>query len=68
MLKAAKYLLASQPNVIDYGSTSRTSWLLFLVSAILFFCAVAFRNLLEDGKSYRNESAEQVLARWGRAK
>jgi hypothetical protein len=64
MLKVAKYLLADKPNVIDVNGTNTTSWFLFLISVILFYCAVAFRNLLDDGRSYRNKPAESVLADW----
>lgn len=68
MLKVAKYLLASQPHVIDQQGAAGTSWLLFIFSTMIFFCAVAYRNLLEDGRSYRNEPAHHILSDWSNAK
>lgn len=68
MLRVAKYLLVSMPGVIDIDGTAFTSWLLFSVAVILFYCAVAYRNLLEDGRSYRNEPAEEILDDWDQNK
>jgi hypothetical protein len=68
MLKVAKYLLSARPTIIDHDGTALTSWLLFLVSAVLFFCAVAYRNMLDDGRSYRNQPAETILDDWDQNK
>jgi hypothetical protein len=68
MLKVAKHLLANRPEVIDQQGAAGTSWLLFIFATVIFFCAVAYRNLLEDGRSYRNVSAQDILSDWGGAK
>lgn len=68
MIKTAKYLLSDRPEIINQNGTALTSWLLFLFSIIMFFCAVAFRNLLDDGRSYRNEPANEVIDKWDEQK
>lgn len=66
MLRIARYLLQDHAEIIDYCTSSLTSWVLFILSALLFYCAVAYRNLLDDPRSYRNKPSEDVLHDWGR--
>ena len=64
IIKVAGHLVETQHGIIDERGSWITSWLLFGISAILFFCSVAYRNLLDDRRSYRTQPTREILASW----
>lgn len=53
---------------VSHVGAAKLSWILFVVSSVLFYCAVAYRNLLDDNRSYKLPSQRDLLADWEQAK
>lgn len=54
-------------DVSELGS-AKLSWVLFIISSILFYCAVAYRNLLDDSRSYKLPPQRDLMADWNQIK
>lgn len=68
VLKTFDKLPPQAVEVIDLEGAARMSWLLFGVSSLLFYCAVAYRNLLDDSNSFKGPREKDVLDAWREAK
>ena len=69
IIKLQKYMIISVNSMetrdfIDTAGIEQTSWFLFLLSTLLFFCSVSFRNFLEDNPGFRNDSEDALLRDW----
>lgn len=53
---------------LDLGGVRILSWALFVVSTVLFYCATAYRNLIDTAGGYRAEPADDILNEWKASK
>jgi hypothetical protein len=61
--------LPPQDNVVlSLSGLSHLSWGLFVVSTALFYCAVAYRNMLDQSPGFRLPPERDVMADWNKAK
>lgn len=68
ILKTFDRLPAQAAIAVSELGTARLSWILFIISSILFYCAVAYRNLLDDNRSYKLQTQRDLLADWDQVK
>jgi hypothetical protein len=68
ILKTFKRLPNQDVLVVSFTGASNLSWLLFSIATILFYCAVAYRNMLDQSPGFRLPSERDVMSEWDKAK
>lgn len=68
ILKTFERLPAQKVITLSASGASKLSWTLFIVSSVLFYCAVAYRNMLDESRGYRLEPEREVMEAWDEAK
>jgi hypothetical protein len=68
ILKTFERLPAQEVIKVSAQGAASMSWALFVVSSILFYCAVAYRNMLDDSPGYRLPPEREIMKAWSEVK
>jgi hypothetical protein len=68
VLKTFERLPPQNVITLSASGASNLSWTLFIVSSVLFYCAVAYRNMLDESRGYRLQPERDIMEAWDQAK
>lgn len=67
VLKTFERLPAQDVIQLSASGASKMSWALFIVSSVMFYCAVAYRNMLDESRGYRLQPERDIMEAWDEA-
>jgi hypothetical protein len=68
ILKTFERLPHQDVLVLSVSGASKLSWVLFSISSVLFYCAVAYRNMLDESRGFRLPPERDVMDAWKEVK